>query len=325
MANNGRCEGVILQVREIARDLSGVSLETISENASFLELGFDSLFLTQLSASCQKSFGIKVTFRQLFNDLPTIAALGAYLDQKMPAEQPIAGGNAVEKPAMSAETTNVPVSTPVSVPPAPAIAPVLPVVSAQMDATASLMPVSFDEQSAAGIESVLVRQLELMTAQLRLLQGLPGDLMVAVPAAVASSTVQAAIQAPVVSPDVAAMKTAETSSPTVATETSTKKEGTDPKPSSAFGPGVVKSGGLPPLPAAQQKHLESLIERYTRKTAGSKERTQRHRSRLADPRTAAGFNRRWKEMVYPIWVDRSLGSKLWDVDGNEYIDLLNGF
>ncbi|HKS76670.1 MAG TPA: aminotransferase class III-fold pyridoxal phosphate-dependent enzyme [Terriglobales bacterium] len=121
------------------------------------------------------------------------------------------------------------------------------------------------------------------------------------------------------------MKTAETSSPTVATETSTKKEGTAPKPSSAFGPGVVKSGGLPPLPAVQQKHLDSLIERYTRKTAGSKERTQRHRSLLADPRTAAGFNRRWKEMVYPIWVERSLGSKLWDVDGNEYIDLLNGF
>ncbi|MBK6673094.1 MAG: aminotransferase class III-fold pyridoxal phosphate-dependent enzyme [Proteobacteria bacterium] len=30
-------------------------------------------------------------------------------------------------------------------------------------------------------------------------------------------------------------------------------------------------------------------------------------------------------MVYPIVTVRSSGSKLWDVDGNEYIDLVNGF
>ncbi len=30
-------------------------------------------------------------------------------------------------------------------------------------------------------------------------------------------------------------------------------------------------------------------------------------------------------MVYPIVVDRSRGARLWDINGNEYIDLLNGF
>jgi glutamate-1-semialdehyde aminotransferase len=30
-------------------------------------------------------------------------------------------------------------------------------------------------------------------------------------------------------------------------------------------------------------------------------------------------------MVYPIVTDRSKGSKLWDVDGNEYVDITNGF
>ena len=52
---------------------------------------------------------------------------------------------------------------------------------------------------------------------------------------------------------------------------------------------------------------------------------QHHRGHHADPRTVSGFNRQWKEMVYPIVVDRSAGARLWDVDGNEYIDLLNGF
>ena len=40
---------------------------------------------------------------------------------------------------------------------------------------------------------------------------------------------------------------------------------------------------------------------------------------------AAGFRSQWKEMVYPIVTVRSQGSRLWDVDGNEYIDLVNGF
>lgn len=320
MANNGRCDRVILQVREIARDLSGVSLETISENASFLELGFDSLFLTQLSASCQKSFGVKVTFRQLFNDLPTIAALGAYLDQKLPAEQVVAEGNAKEKPAVSVQTTNVPVSVPAAVPAAFAIAPVsVPLqVQAVPDAAALFTPITLDEQSAGKVESVLVRQLELMTAQLRLLQGLPADMGAGVATAQTSAT-------PSATETGAPAKPMDTAPPVAANASPKTKEESTPPPSTAFGPGVVKSCGLQPLPAIQQNHLDSLIERYTRKTAGSKERTQRYRSQLADPRTAAGFNRRWKEMVYPIWVERSQGSKLWDVDGNEYIDLLNGF
>jgi len=30
-------------------------------------------------------------------------------------------------------------------------------------------------------------------------------------------------------------------------------------------------------------------------------------------------------MLYPIVGKRSLGSRIWDVDGNEYIDLMMGF
>ncbi len=30
-------------------------------------------------------------------------------------------------------------------------------------------------------------------------------------------------------------------------------------------------------------------------------------------------------MVYPIVVERSSGARLWDIDGNHYVDLLNGF
>ena len=75
----------------------------------------------------------------------------------------------------------------------------------------------------------------------------------------------------------------------------------------------------------QQIHFDALVERFTAKTQESKRLTQKHRSRLADPRTVAGFRQQWKELVYPIWSDHAKGSKLWDVDGNEWLDITNGF
>ena len=75
----------------------------------------------------------------------------------------------------------------------------------------------------------------------------------------------------------------------------------------------------------QAQYLEALIQRYSSRTARSKQFTQNHRRVLADPRVAAGFRSQWKEMAYPIVTARSRGSRLWDLDGNEYIDILNGY
>lgn len=75
----------------------------------------------------------------------------------------------------------------------------------------------------------------------------------------------------------------------------------------------------------QQKYLERFIERYNNSTQTSKQFTQKYRPILADSRVSDGFNFFVKEMLYPIVAKRSLGSKIWDVDGNEYIDLLMGF
>ncbi|MEM9080136.1 MAG: amino acid adenylation domain-containing protein, partial [Verrucomicrobiota bacterium] len=79
------------------------------------------------------------------------------------------------------------------------------------------------------------------------------------------------------------------------------------------------------LSETQRQHLADLIARYTTKTKSSKEWTARYRKHYADPRTVSGFNRNWKEMIYQIVVEKSKGSRLLDLDGNEYVDILNGF
>jgi len=79
------------------------------------------------------------------------------------------------------------------------------------------------------------------------------------------------------------------------------------------------------LEPRQRRHLEALIERHNRRTTESKKRTQAFRPVLADNRTSVGFRLPWKEMVYPIVGERSAGARLWDVDGNDYLDVAMGF
>ncbi len=92
-----------------------------------------------------------------------------------------------------------------------------------------------------------------------------------------------------------------------------------------FGPfKPIETGVRGTLTPRQQAHLTALIARYTARFPESKRQTQAHRAHLADPRTAGSFNRLWKEMVFPIVVERSAGARIWDVDGNEWIDHVDG-
>ncbi|AVH69223.1 aspartate aminotransferase family protein [Nostoc sp. 'Lobaria pulmonaria (5183) cyanobiont'] len=75
----------------------------------------------------------------------------------------------------------------------------------------------------------------------------------------------------------------------------------------------------------QQKHLQALIERYTKRTKKSKQMTQAYRSVLADPRVPEWFDASVKEMCYLIISQQAQGSRVWDIDGNEYIDIIMGF
>jgi FkbM family methyltransferase len=81
----------------------------------------------------------------------------------------------------------------------------------------------------------------------------------------------------------------------------------------------------PPEDARRAAHRASLIAAYTRRTARSKALADQRRPRFADVRAAAGFRPSIKEMIYPITGERAAGARIWDVDGNEYIDVSMDF
>ncbi|OKH43158.1 hypothetical protein NIES2101_31150 [Calothrix sp. HK-06] len=99
---------------------------------------------------------------------------------------------------------------------------------------------------------------------------------------------------------------------------------TKSKPSSNafYRPAEIRARGLTPN---QSQHLEDLITRYTQRTQNSKKLTQTYRPVLADNRASVGFRFTTKEMLYPLVGERSFGSRMWDIDGNEYIDISMGF
>lgn len=276
------------RIRAMLEELSGESLAGASAQATFLELGFDSLFLGQVVKRVQRQFGVKVNFRQLMREYPSIAALGEHIEKTAKPEALPAAPAPTPKPG-----------APVAAPAAPAVA----------RTPAAAAPVS----GGAGLEALFQNQMQAMqqlfAQQLQTLQTMSGGAPVQMPA-----------------PAMAPASTASPSPSTAQPSAVAAPESEEPAPPSRFSmykPGAKSA--LDGLTPAQEDFVASLVAKWNKKTPGSKARTQASRAVLADPRSASGFRAEWKELVYPIVCARSKGSKIWDVDGNEFVDIVNGF
>ena len=87
----GRASRLAVQVREVFEDVAGFDIQEEDDGANFIELGLDSLMLTQVALQLQKTFAVKITFRQLMGDCASLGRLVAALDAQLPAEpQPAA-------------------------------------------------------------------------------------------------------------------------------------------------------------------------------------------------------------------------------------------
>jgi amino acid adenylation domain len=63
----------------ILSETSGIPKDNLNPATTFLDLGMDSLFLTQAAFQIQKEFNIKITFGQLLKDYPTISVLSEHI------------------------------------------------------------------------------------------------------------------------------------------------------------------------------------------------------------------------------------------------------
>ncbi|WP_341367373.1 non-ribosomal peptide synthetase/type I polyketide synthase [Yoonia sp. BS5-3] len=75
-------------ILSLLAELSGDSFSNDDASCTFLELGFDSLLLGQVTQRLQRDMDVALTFRQLMTDFPTVNDLVTHLDGVLPAEAP---------------------------------------------------------------------------------------------------------------------------------------------------------------------------------------------------------------------------------------------
>jgi acyl carrier protein len=271
---------------DIFEDLSGAKISSADSSVSFLEMGFDSLFLTQVTQALQSKFGLKITFRQLLGEQSTFKTLSEYIHAALPpdalAEKETPAKIVERIPEGVEHSVSVHAGNPVTSV-GTSDSPVERLMREQLDAMNQLF--------ASQLQALRAAQRERVHSPFTPSANLPG--------------------APVLTPP------SKSSMPPSAI--------VEQKEFKPFGPYKPPQKSAGELTAQQQKYLQAFISRYTKRTSKSKSMTQQHRFPLADPRVVSGFRLPWKEIVYPIHTVRSKGSRLWDIDGNEYIDVLNGF
>ena len=303
------------ELKRVLNDVSGLSADEMANEATFVDLGLDSLSLTQATLELERVFGVKLRFRRLLEDLDTVSKLAKFLDGEMPADKfaptpaPVAAVTAGAQPTAVAQYQSA----------APTQAGAVGNAQFVMQ-TAPMMNAGVTFADGNVVHQLVQQQMQLMSQQLALLSGQPFTPSVqlagvASPVAVTNATQQAThvaaaspeaapATAPVIAPDLT--RTALVEKPFGASPRLTLQASKDFTP-------------------AQAQWLSDFTVRYNARSGKSKAFSQQHRKVMADPRVVTGFNPLWKDLVYPIVVNRSAGASLWDLDGNEYIDLLSCF
>ncbi|HEX4537863.1 MAG TPA: amino acid adenylation domain-containing protein [Candidatus Acidoferrum sp.] len=262
-----RKDRLLAASRTLLEELSGYDLSQVDPATSLLEVGLDSLLLTQAAQVFHRKFGVSITFRQLMEELASLQQIAEHLDATLPAEA--FAPPAAPTPVAATGTTQQTV--------------------AAGDFETGNIPTSILEQ--------ILQQQQALTQQVLQLMG--------------RAPSPAATSSPASNPVPAAATT-----PSTVVKSEVKSHG-------PFKP-IDRAADMA-MTAEQTAALKELITRYTKRTAESKKLAIQNRPILADPRSVGGFKQLWKDMVYPIFTTHSDGSKVWDVDGNEYVDFVMGF
>ncbi|PSB55588.1 hybrid non-ribosomal peptide synthetase/type I polyketide synthase, partial [Chamaesiphon polymorphus] len=293
MTDRQRQQDILNQLHTSVAKLLKADLAEVDINAPFLEMGADSLVLVEAIGYVERTFGLKVGIRQIFEELTTIALLAKYIHEQIPLEitspEPVLATSTNGKSATNGNSGHHHESNKLS---------------STSNVIQSTGAVTMN--SASGLERIMQQQLQVVSntmsdivaQQLSFLREQTGNFE---PAPNAITGIDPKKYQPVVS-------------------TVNEDRKSPPLPPIAEKSPLQSTSQLSP-----SIELDRFINSYTQKTFGSKNATQISRDVLADSRASAGFRPSLKELVYPIIGDRAAGAYCWDIDGNKYIDITMGF
>ena len=347
-----RREQILNRAREMLYELSGIEIGSADYDTSFVELGFDSLTLTQVSTVIKRQFKQNVKFRRLLEDISTLNLLTDHFDSVLPADMFVEQAISGQPSAVSEQTTdntqqatgNGALPSPQPPTPQPQMTPQQPMQMPQMQMPQMpqmgmmnpMMAQQAAAQQAAAQQAAVQMQQQMMAQQAAMMQQMYQQMMASMmmpmgfqqPASYQPSAFsgQQTAPAPQAAPVPSAPPATGNQPPATDGVKAPNYANTQNVSNKRFGPyKEIKKGKDGELTPSQQAHLDDLIVRLINKTGKSKVHAQNYRDVQADPRTIAAFRQTWKEIVYQIVTEGSKGSKVWDIDGNEYVDITMGF
>jgi amino acid adenylation domain-containing protein/non-ribosomal peptide synthase protein (TIGR01720 family) len=282
-------EQVIATLVGMLASITRLDPAEISPDQHLTDMGLDSLMLLKLGQAVEKGYGVELRMSQLFKELGTLGDIQAYL-AKHAKRSPGAVAPELAPPPQEAPAVPAFVSLPDRA--APAAAPL------SFPGDTSLF-----QQQLQAMAEMSAQHLRSLTELSRMqLSATGGALPPPAPPAARIPHVEFAATVP--TPAKAARPAAPRAIPVAAIR------------------GINLAGAK--LSPAQQAYVEDLVRRHVARTGGSKALTRDSRAVLADWKHTLSFWGQMKEAKYPIVSAASRGSRVTDIDGNDYIDIAMG-
>jgi acyl carrier protein len=97
-----RTPRLIAELASLLTEMSGEAPDTSNPDVTFWDLGYDSLFMGQVSRQLRRRYDVTISFRQIMSDYPTLPALAQFLDGALPADPAPVAAPAVAEVAPAA-------------------------------------------------------------------------------------------------------------------------------------------------------------------------------------------------------------------------------
>lgn len=265
---------------------------SIGYNDDFFQLGVDSISIIQLKQEVKSKYNLDIPTDEFIQTVPDIQTLSEYIianTQEIIVEEKPSEiektEDYIEREAQ--EKKSFPLEN---------------INKSQLEQIKPFIETTvIDQPNLSVTETIINRQLEIMYKQLEVLKSSGNSL----------------------SPATEAVNKEVVKGPDEKKYTPENTEKINSQGNRFFRRFIVKSDEE--LNKEQELFLNDFIENYINKTKKSRQLTAQYRKNWANDRFIMGFSQKWKKLMYPIMIEKAQGSRIWDVDGNEYIDFSMGF
>lgn len=164
-----RAKRLIPILKEVLENSSGFEFSEIDDQTTFIEIGLDSLSLTQVALNLKNKFKVNITFRKLMEAYPNLKTLSEFLDRELPPD-----AFAPPTPATAPSVQTAPTAQVAQVPPIPQVnqVPQVTQVNQVPQIVQIPQPVAFvSPENMTANQAIVQQQLQIMAKQLELLTG----------------------------------------------------------------------------------------------------------------------------------------------------------